>query len=702
MKTWIILGLLLLPFIASTQEGNFKWQNPLPHGNDYNGCCCISGHFAWAVGDAGTIVKSPDQGISWILQNSGVSKRLGGVSFVDSLTGWVCGDQQTLLHTENGGETWEQQDIPYVNRLNDIQFINENEGWAVGSERHILHTSDGGLNWVVQYSGTSFDLKSISFPDELHGYAVGWEGSFMRTIDGGESWLESQYFDEDHWLYSVFFIDPDTGYICGSYSHGLEYEHIVFKTVNGGLAWSPYILENAFPYDIYFTDPQNGTIAASGGVYQTSDAGESWSYIDFNIPREIRSVSFTGENFGICAGVEAAVLSRSGGPDQSWVFNGPLTTEYMRDIEFTDALNGWAVGSYNTVLHTTNGGETWDTIPLGPPGQLAIWFSVEFSGPMNGWISGFSGDIYHTSDGGLTWALQNSSTYQDIYALFFLDENYGWAVGEGDIRLRTTNGGETWFGFPSLMWEFTNDVFFIDQNTGWVVGEDGFINKTVNGGANWAMQYSNTNVFLNSVFFITAMNGWIVGSNSTILHTTDGGLNWIPQTIPENTYLQDIFFITSEDGWITGDSGLIMHTVDGGTNWTRELVITDNSLNAVIFTDQDTGWICGSGGAILAYKPDSTVNIEDHKNSQLVNRNQTLHIFPNPCTSQVTIRIDEDKLNEISIYDLSGKLIKQIKLEPEVATHDEILLDFRGFSPGVYLIEALNDNIIKQGKIILY
>jgi photosystem II stability/assembly factor-like uncharacterized protein len=36
----------------------------------------------------------------------------------------------------------------------------------------------------------------------------------------------------------------------------------------------------------------------------------------------------------------------------------PVVT-WLRSINFLDENNGWIVGGYGTILHTTDGGKTW-------------------------------------------------------------------------------------------------------------------------------------------------------------------------------------------------------------------------------------------------------------------------------------------------------------------------------------------------------
>ena len=57
---------------------------------------------------------------------------------------------------------------------------------------------------------------------------------------------------------------------------------------------------------------------------------------------------------------------------------------------------------------------------------------------------GDGGTILHSTDGGATWQPQASGTDHVLHGVAFTDRQHGWAVGLGGIILHTTNGGVTW------------------------------------------------------------------------------------------------------------------------------------------------------------------------------------------------------------------------------------------------------------------
>ena len=55
---------------------------------------------------------------------------------------------------------------------------------------------------------------------------------------------------------------------------------------------------------------------------------------------------------------------------------------------------------------------------------------LHFAGAERGWIVGEKGTIVHTNDGGKTWERQETGTEGDFKAVYFTNPRYGWAVGD--------------------------------------------------------------------------------------------------------------------------------------------------------------------------------------------------------------------------------------------------------------------------------
>ncbi|MEO8439606.1 MAG: YCF48-related protein [Spartobacteria bacterium] len=89
--------------IARTTNGGTSW-NSIIFPNAMQGIDFPQPESGFAVGFAGTVLRSPDLGISWSAQTSGTSFDLFDVHFAsDGLTGLAVGAAGTILRTTNGG-----------------------------------------------------------------------------------------------------------------------------------------------------------------------------------------------------------------------------------------------------------------------------------------------------------------------------------------------------------------------------------------------------------------------------------------------------------------------------------------------------------------------------------------------------------------------------------------------------------------------
>ena len=162
--------------------GSWRWERPLPQGNDLLSVAFTDASHGWAVGEAGTILSTADSGAHWKAERSGVGYTLSAVAFTNATHGWAVGAYGTILSTTDGGAHWKAQTSGPGHTLSGVAFADAMHGWAVGAVGTILATVDGGAHWKAQASGTTTDLYSVSFVDAAHGWAVGDASDTRGTI----------------------------------------------------------------------------------------------------------------------------------------------------------------------------------------------------------------------------------------------------------------------------------------------------------------------------------------------------------------------------------------------------------------------------------------------------------------------------------------------------------------------------------------
>ncbi len=218
----------------------------------------------------------------------------------------------------------------------------------------------------------------------------------------------------------------------------------------------------------------------------------------------------------------AAFVSTVSFPQYDWYIQNSGSNRELTDICFVDENNGWISGWTETMLHTTDGGETWAPQTI-PPANA--YYSVFFTDLQYGWASAYAGKIAHTSDGGNTWVSQTTPTVSDLNNIFFINPDVGWAAGgqyagfENDaVRtiLGTTDGGSTWEGqYEQAYKSPLLSIFFIDSNNGWSTGSNGVLMHTTNGGAVWMEQTIAATFTFYDVFFTNINTGYVVGTMGT-------------------------------------------------------------------------------------------------------------------------------------------------------------------------------------------
>jgi len=268
-------------------------------------------------------------------------------------------------------------------------------------------------------------------------------------------------------------------------------------------------------------------------------------------------------------------------------------------------ISGWAVSANGTVLHTENGGATWQQ-QSSNAGFSAK--SVTFITAQVGWMVGSRGKILHTQDSGRTWQPQTSSTTSDLNFVTAISPQSAWAVGQSGTILHTEDAGLTWQPQKSHAKGDLGSITLVTPQSAWAVGGpppwtrgdppiESTILHTEDGGRTWQRQKSGTPEGLSSASFVTPQSGWAAGGNA-ILHTEDAGKTWQWQNSGIEQLLLGIAFTTPQSGWAIGWFGAILHTEDGGASWHTQ-TSAGAYLNFLVFITPQSGWVLGDGGTIL-------------------------------------------------------------------------------------------------------
>jgi photosystem II stability/assembly factor-like uncharacterized protein len=347
----------------------------------------------------------------WSPVNSGTTSNLNGVYLLDSGTGFVVGDAGTILKTTDTGMTWTALTSGTTETLHDVYFFNADEGVAVGDGGLILRTTDGGGVWQSVPSGVTDSLTAVSFSG-VSGICGGTSQTILYSTDSGASWNvgHSGFFGGG--FFGAHMLSPTLGFVAGQNS---IFGPLAGTTVDGGVTWTFHAFyfegNEGSCADIFFFDGATGVVSGvvwdgRGAIARTINGGTDWTTSFYD--QGMQGIDFPRTDAGFAVGWAGRIL-KSTDSGITWSPQTSGTSLDLLNVHFaSDGLTGIAVGQGGTILRTTNGGEPGE-ITLSASGyRVRGVHTVDLS-----WTGATSSDVDIYRDGVLRATVPNTGSYTD-------------------------------------------------------------------------------------------------------------------------------------------------------------------------------------------------------------------------------------------------------------------------------------------------
>jgi photosystem II stability/assembly factor-like uncharacterized protein len=215
-----------------------------------------------AVGNAGVVLLSDDEGQSWRIAKTPTDELLTAVVFPTPTEGWVVGQDELVLHSTDGGATWTQ--LHFTENADQTLFtivsIAPNHLFASGAYNLILETHDGAA-WK--------DSKIDNLDDDYHlNCAVARGNDVMVTGESGHAfvryagaWTQMKLPYEGSQFACL--VGPDGSF----YSFGLRGS--AFRALPGSSTWQRIDLgtEDSLFGATLLTDGKMALVGGNGSVH---------------------------------------------------------------------------------------------------------------------------------------------------------------------------------------------------------------------------------------------------------------------------------------------------------------------------------------------------------------------------------------------------------------------------------------------------
>jgi photosystem II stability/assembly factor-like uncharacterized protein len=363
----------------------------------------------------------------------------------------------------------------------------------------------------------------------------------------------------------------------------------------------------------------------------------------------------------------------------------------------------WAVGEGGLVLHSSNGGTTWEPQESEATGTL---HSVAFlEGPGAVMAVGENGTILRTVDLGLTWLAMPSGTTLTLRAISEFATMGGFTVvGDSGIILRSSDGGITWQRVGSPTTARLNAVAM--GFAGSICGDSGVVLRKLTVGGIWEAANSGTTENLYGIPMFSSSD-LIVGGGGLVLRSTSHGQSWFPQETPTASALRAVEFSSAnaENIYAVGDNGTILKTTNGGINWGLQESLTSQNLHGVFFyLNNNVGWAAGDSGTILKTTdgggPMTGTTMND---PEIPGVPSLLQNYPNPFnpTTRIRVQVAVSGMVSLRIFDITGREVATLLNEIKEPGTYEVSWDGSMCASGTYFSRLLTERIMLTRKLLL-
>ena len=276
-------------------------------------------------GEAGHILFSDDDGISWVHADVPVSLAITAVTFAGQGHAWATAHHGYLLHSTDSGTTWHVKltgsDVARLSvgaiekRVAELETAVENAPpeareeleWVLDDAMFALDEATVAID-----EGMTTPLLNVWFSSDSEGYALGAYGVFLRTRDGGETWtVEGNRLEnpDNYHLYDIARTSTGTVIVVGEAG-------TLLRSPDDGIEWERV--------DAPYSGSYFGAVAASddslliyglrGNIFRSVDQGVSWTPIDTGDRRTLMCGTVGDDGSVFLAGAAGAVLhSRDAG-----------------------------------------------------------------------------------------------------------------------------------------------------------------------------------------------------------------------------------------------------------------------------------------------------------------------------------------------------------------------------------------------------
>jgi photosystem II stability/assembly factor-like uncharacterized protein len=326
----------------------------------------------------------------------------------------------------------------------------------------LFRTTDGGLNWEPITDGkvpvgSSGSIAVADADPNIIYYGTGSDGvrsnvstgrGVYKTTDAGKTWSFAGLYNAGQiGAVRIHPTDPNTAWVA---AYGDIFkpntERGIFKTADGGRTWKKtlYLNDSTGAMDVELQPGNPNVVYAwmnrierkpwsiisgsrEGGMFRSTDGGETWNRVTAGLPREIvgkGNLAVTAANparvYALVEAKPGGGLYRSDDAGVTWSQVNATPALVQRPFYYTtlgaDPTNADVVyAGAEGFFKSTDGGRTMVSLRTPHGDNHDIWINPNDGNTM---IQSNDGGANVSFDGGRTWSTQMNQVTSEIYGIW--------------------------------------------------------------------------------------------------------------------------------------------------------------------------------------------------------------------------------------------------------------------------------------------
>lgn len=244
----------------------------------------------------------------------------------------------------------------------------------------------------------------------------------------------------------------------------------------------------------------------------------------------------------------------------TWVQARVPARSMLNAVTAVDGKRAWAVGHDSVILHTSDGGKTWERQHWAPE-KACPFFDVWFENANHGFAVGAYAYVLETDDGGKTWKQRDvDEEERHWYKLVEASDGTLFVAAEFGTVFKSQDRGETWEPLDTPYGGTYFGAVTLKDGALLIFGMSGKIFRSVDAGQSWEPINVDATSGLQAGLQRKDGTVIIVGLGGTILVSKDDGRSFTWAGRPDRLGIASLIEMKSSGLLMVGEGGI--HRVD--------------------------------------------------------------------------------------------------------------------------------------------